>query len=270
MEWIVMKVTVEKGDEAMATELLTSGFAEFNIIGLTIETPNLEPLEGWGAGAQSLPPKLAAVAYLPASDTSRQKCREIEAHLASLAKTFDLMLTTTYGEIDEQDWAESWKAFFWPERVSQHLVIKPTWREYQAREADIVLEIDPGMAFGTGTHPTTRLCLNMIETYIKPEDRFLDIGTGSGILMMAAAKLGTQQMVGIDTDEVAVAVARENLELNQIAPERYKLVLGELQTVAPTCFDLITANILWEVIDPLLNVIPAFSGPQTTVIGWRR
>ncbi len=267
MQWIVMKVLVENKDEALATEILTGGFAMHGITGLTIETPSLKPQEGWGANAHALPPKMAAVAYLPKSTASQKKSRTIETHLLELAKTFDLKLAITYGEIDEQDWAESWKAFFWPERISPRMVIKPTWRNFKPTRDDIVIEIDPGMAFGTGTHPTTRMCLNLIEDYIRPADSLLDIGTGSGILMAAAAKLGAQRMTGIDTDEVAIAVAKQNLQLNRIATGQYQLAQSDLHALTPAPFDLITANILWEVIDPLLSSLPEFGRSGTTVIG---
>jgi ribosomal protein L11 methyltransferase len=122
----------------------------------------------------------------------------------------------TYARIDEQDWAEAWKAYFWPEKITDLIVVKPSWREYPAEPQEIVLEIDPGMAFGTGTHPTTSLCIRMIQTHLKPGDAFLDVGTGSGILMIAAAKLGAGTVCGVDNDEVAVTVAEKNLLANHI------------------------------------------------------
>ena len=120
---------------------------------------------------------------------------------------------------------------------------------------EIILEIDPGMAFGTGTHPTTRLCLNMIETYLDKDDTFLDVGTGSGILMIAAVKLGAKKIWGIDNDESALAIAEKNLMLNGIRPFQYKLVCGNLVDPVADRFDLVVANILTEAIMALLDQI---------------
>ncbi len=111
------------------------------------------------------------------------------------------------------------------------------------------------MAFGTGTHPTTRMCIALVEKYIQPEDSFLDIGTGSGILMIAAAKLGADTMTGIDNDEVAVSVARDNLIKNKIDPDTYELMTGDLVSSVNGRFSLVTANILSEIIVHLLDDI---------------
>jgi ribosomal protein L11 methyltransferase len=146
------------------------------------------------------------------------------------------------------------------------LVVKPTWRDFEAKENDIVIEIDPGMAFGTGTHPTTSLCLTMIEKYLKPNDRFLDIGTGSGILMIAAARLGAGIIHGIDNDEVAVEVARKNLTLNKIDPKQFKVVYGDLSKTVTQCYDFIVANILSEVIIELLDDILRVVAPNAFFI----
>ena len=164
-------------------------------------------------------------------------------------------------KIDEQDWAESWKAYFWPQEITPRLVVKPTWREYAPKNGQIVIEIDPGMAFGTGTHPTTALCAQMIETALKPGDRMLDVGTGSGILMIIAARLGASRMLGVDNDEVAVETARKNLLLNQIDPGTFEVVQGNLIDGVTGTFDLVTANILSDVIIRLLNDIPRVLAP---------
>ncbi|MBW2592734.1 MAG: 50S ribosomal protein L11 methyltransferase, partial [Deltaproteobacteria bacterium] len=158
-------------------------------------------------------------------------------------------------KVDDEDWAESWKEYFWPEKISDRITVKPTWREYSARPDEIVLEIDPGMAFGTGTHPTTALCIRMIETCLQPGQSFLDIGTGSGILMIAAAKLGAGNLLGVDIDEVAVEVAQGNLHLNGIDPGIFQVVTGNLVDVVTKKFDLVMANIFSEVIVLLLDDI---------------
>jgi len=117
--------------------------------------------------------------------------------------------------VDEEDWAHAWKAYFKPLRVSDRLTIKPTWEEYEPASPDeLILEMDPGMAFGTGTHATTALCLRTLEKAIRPGDDVIDVGTGSGILSVAAAKLGARHVLALDLDPVAVSSAAENAELN--------------------------------------------------------
>jgi ribosomal protein L11 methyltransferase len=116
--------------------------------------------------------------------------------------------------VDDEDWANGWKQYYKPIRITDRLTVKPTWETYEPSEGEIVIELDPGMAFGTGTHPTTSLCLRAIERYIKPGDEVIDVGTGSGILAIAAAKLGAGGVLALDLDPVAVSSAKENVALN--------------------------------------------------------
>jgi len=118
--------------------------------------------------------------------------------------------------VDEEDWANGWKQYYKPVRISDKLTIKPTWEAYHASDDEIVIELDPGMAFGTGTHPTTSLCLRTIERYVQPGDEVIDVGTGSGILAIAAAKLGASKVLALDLDPVAVSSTRENVSLNAL------------------------------------------------------
>jgi ribosomal protein L11 methyltransferase len=172
----------------------------------------------------------------------------------------------TYTRVDEADWAEAWKEFFYPEKISPGLVVKPTWRQYDARAGETIIEIDPGMAFGTGTHPTTVLCLRLIEDHLRSEMTFLDVGTGSGILMIAAAKLGARQVTGVDNDPMAVVVARKNLQVNGISSESQTVVKGSLVSGIHGRYDLVAANILAEVIVRLAPDLPAVMAPGGRVI----
>lgn len=130
--------------------------------------------------------------------------------------------------VDEEDWAHAWKAYFKPLRVSERLTIKPTWEEYEPVASDeIILEMDPGMAFGTGTHATTALCLRTLESVIRPGDDVIDVGTGSGILAVAAAKLGARHVLALDLDPVAISSAEENTELNGLS-DRVTIRLSDL------------------------------------------
>ena len=118
----------------------------------------------------------------------------------------------------EQDWQEGWKRYFRPLHIGQHLVVKPSWRRYTARRGDVVIELDPGMAFGTGQHPTTAMCLQAIERHLHPGERVLDIGTGSGILAIAAVLLGAASVLAIDNDPQAVKAAKANAAANSVSP----------------------------------------------------
>jgi ribosomal protein L11 methyltransferase len=193
------------------------------------------------------------VGYLPEDERLDSRRSELEAEVARLGNHIGLIYRLSYRQVDEQNWAESWKAFFWPQRVGERIVVKPSWRDYAAGPGEIVVELDPGMAFGTGTHPTTALCVQLIERHLKSGDAFLDIGTGSGILMLAAAKLGAARLCGGDRDGMAVRIAAENLRRNGIGPQRVCLVQGSLAAPFRGRFDVVAANILTHVIVELLD-----------------
>lgn len=162
----------------------------------------------------------------------------------------------TYKEVHEEDWANEWKQYFKPVKISDRITIKPTWEPYEAAEDELIIELDPGMAFGTGTHETTALCLRTIEHVIQAGDDVIDIGTGSGILAIAAAKLGAGHVLAIDLDPVAVSSAKENTHLNdlnhRITVKQSDLlqILGdpEDELGIKTPVRLVIANILAEII----------------------
>lgn len=170
--------------------------------------------------------------------------------------------TVTLSETEDKDWINNWKAYFKPFRAANDIVIKPTWEDYETEnDSDILIEIDPGIAFGTGSHETTKLCIQALDKYVQEGDSILDVGCGSGILSIAALKLGAKHATAIDIDEIAVKVAAENFAVNQIPPDRYSLFDGDLisnaflKVKAGTEHDIIVANILADVIIPLTSVI---------------
>lgn len=164
---------------------------------------------------------------------------------------FDLgSLSPSYQQVAEKDWSEYWKQFYKPFRMGQRLVVKPSWEDYQAEKQDLVMELDPGMAFGTGSHETTALCVELIEQYAAGGS-FLDIGTGSGILSIAAAKLGVQPITAVDIDPVAVEVARENVRRNGL-DKKITVIQGDLTQGLDGVYDMAVANILADVILILL------------------
>ena len=159
-----------------------------------------------------------------------------------------------YAWVQEEDWANAWRAYFKPFRVGQRLVVIPSWESYELQEGEIPLYLDPGMAFGTGTHATTSLCLRLLEKVVKPGARVLDVGTGSGILAIAAAKLGASPVVAIDIDPVAVRVAQENVAKNQVAVDVRETTVDKVE---PDGCDLVVANIIAAVI---IDLLPEFAG----------
>ncbi len=255
MKWIEARVVFQHSDMELAADLITSVFCDFGLQGVVVEDPGLEPEDDWAEDAVGRADCHAVTGYLPQNRQGEQHCKILEEKLKHLQLNEDLVFRISYRLLDEQDWAEAWKAFFWPQPISPRFVVKPTWREYEPEAGRMVIELDPGMAFGTGTHPTTRLCVGMIEKYLRGGDAFLDIGTGSGILMIAAAMLGAGRLCGIDKDEVAVAVAEKNLRLNGIAPQKFQLQVGNLVDGVHEKYDFVAANILTYVILELLEDI---------------
>ena len=148
---------------------------------------------------------------------------------------------------DDSGWRDKWKEYFKPAKVGKTIVVKPTWEDYEAKPGEKVLEIDPGMAFGTGTHETTSLCIKLMEDYIKPGGKVLDVGCGSGILSIAGALLGAGEVLGIEIDPVAVNISRENIELNhveKIARAQY----GDLTKGVDFRADVVVANLMADLV----------------------
>jgi ribosomal protein L11 methyltransferase len=215
--------------------------------------------EGLGARVDPTRPSIVR-GYVPARDpaaTERAVVTATEAlgHLQAFGLRPIGELTTRL--VHEADWAEAWKAHFPVLRVGRRLVIKPTWRRHRAAPDDVVLALDPGMAFGTGLHPTTRLCLGALEVLANrgtlAGGRVLDVGCGSGILAIAAAKLGGSTVLGVDTDPIAVETTTANAERNELA-RRIVARHGSLPTgEAP--FDLILANLIASVLVALAPLL---------------
>ncbi|MGM0418792.1 MAG: 50S ribosomal protein L11 methyltransferase, partial [Thermodesulfobacteriota bacterium] len=189
----------------------------------------------------------------------------IKNDVKDILKDFDVKTKFEVKEIKEEDWANSWKEFFYPVEVSENIVIKPTWRNLE-KDYNIVINIDPGMAFGSGSHPTTNLCIKHIEDTVKKGDKVLDVGCGSGILMIAAAKLGAGYLKGTDTDAAAVEISKANLRLNKIDDLKFDVSKSDLAKKADEKYDVITANILADVIIKLIPDLKRVSHSNTSFI----
>jgi ribosomal protein L11 methyltransferase len=266
MRWVAARVVFEGPDQGLTADLIAGRFFDLGLKGVVVDDPDLAPAEGWGAEAVKPSAEHAVTGYFEDDERTAGRCRSLETALERMAGNQGFVFSLTYIRVDEADWAEAWKEFFYPEKISPGLVVKPTWRHYDARAGETIIEIDPGMAFGTGTHPTTVLCLQLIEKHLRPEMTFLDVGTGSGILMIAAAKLGARQVTGVDNDPTAVAVACKNLDANGISSDRQSVVSGSLVSEIQGRYDLVAANILAEVIVRLAPDLPAVLAPGGRVI----
>jgi ribosomal protein L11 methyltransferase len=255
MKWIEAKVVFDHPDIDLATDLIADIFYEFGLQGVVVDDPGVEPEEDWAEDAIARPARHAVIGYFHKDGRAEKRCQILQDKLKRLQQSLELVYTLSYKELDEEDWAQSWKAFFWPRKISRHVVVKPTWRDYVAASDDIVIELDPGMAFGTGTHPTTALCVTLIEKYLRQGDFFLDVGTGSGILMVAAAKLGAERLCGVDKDTMAIDIAANNLKLNGVSTQKIQLCCGHLVDCIQAKYTFVSANIFTQVVLELLESI---------------
>jgi ribosomal protein L11 methyltransferase len=199
--------------------------------------------------------------YLPADGDLARRRRALRRRLTALA----LSATVRSRWLSEEDWAHAWKEFFPVLRVSARLVICPTWRSYRPREVEAVIRLDPGMAFGTGQHPTTLMCLRALEELLRPGMDVLDLGTGSGILALAAAKLGAASVLALDIDPQAAVVARENVRLNGLEAV-VQVGEGGLDETLSTAFDLAMANISAPVIVEMASTLAEVLRPGGVLI----
>ena len=236
MEWLEVSVTVDNE----AAEAVAEVLSRYAYRGVVIEAGP----DGWSTQP------VAVRAYLPADDQLRANKRRAEEALWHLGQIWPIP-APTFRPIAEADWEEAWKEQLSVLHVGQHIVIRPSWLDYTPAPGDVVIELDPGMAFGTGLHPTTQLCLEAFEALVQPGAEVLDLGTGSGILAIAAAKLGAQSVTAVDNDPVAVKTARENAMANNVH-EVVTVVEGSLGDVSGD-YDLVVVNIVARVIAEMLH-----------------
>ncbi len=249
MEWLEIAVHTP----ADGVEPVSEMFIELGTGGVVVEDPALilqyqretHPDE-WAVSEQPKENGLSLVkAYLPLEDGLPGRVEEIKKLVSQLGLASISEITTR--AVVEEDWAEAWKKYYKTVRLGRRLVIKPSWEEYRPLAGDLVIEMDPGMAFGCGTHATTALCLTLLEKYVRPGITVYDIGTGSGILAVAAARLGAGRVRAVDIDPVACKVAAENVERNN-AGGVVNVEHGNLAELLGNGADLVVANIIADVI----------------------
>lgn len=196
------------------------------------------------------------------------KSDNVEESLAYLKERFSaekIEFQVELGTVAEIDWNEYWKKFFHTSLIGKRLAVVPAWEEYENKEERKILKIDPGAAFGTGTHATTSLCLEFLEQYTNQNDTLLDIGSGSGILSIAGVILGAKSAIGVDIDQGAVKVAKENAVMNCVA-DKTEYIHGDLAEQVQGEFDIVCANIVADVIMKLLTTVDKYMKPHGVLI----
>ena len=238
----------------------------------------LESLGGFNPDEGETQPEGADVvvrAYLPLDATTDQRRENISVAVQLVASIVPLP-PLSERVVEEEAWQESWKRHFHVLRVGNRIVICPTWRDHRSQPDEIVISLDPGMAFGTGHHPTTRMCLEALEALVQPGHRVLDVGCGSGILSIASAKLGSAEVVGCEIEEVAARVARENAVHNDVG-SIVSTIHGTIDDLdgRERGYDIVLANISAKVISDLSHdladaVAPGGHVVVSGIIGSRR
>lgn len=193
-------------------ELVAEAMRTVAPAGVAIEDPFVPLGPEEGAWLDRRRPSLVKV-YLPVDDRLGERLHQLDTALAALGLRPALRTRT----VREEDWADAWKEHFHVQRIGRRIVIRPSWREYTPAPGDVVIDLDPGMAFGTGQHPTTRMCLELLEGEVQPGMGVLDVGTGSGILAIAVIKLGAARCLALDIEPQAVRIARENAVRNGVS-----------------------------------------------------
>ena len=256
MDWMEYTVlTTTEASDLISQILMDAGSTGTMIEDKNDVAANQRPEGQWDiideAIAQRIGDDVKVTGYFEADAKLADRIAFIEGELRRIAGMdlgMDLgKLETRTHSVAEEDWTESWKAAFKPFRLGNHMVVKPSWTEIETRPGDHIIEIDPGMAFGTGTHETTGMCVQLVEKYVKPGDRVIDIGTGTGILAIAAAHMGAKPVLATDLDAVAVRVAAENVKINGYEGA-IDVRCGDLLEVVHECGDVVIANIIADVI----------------------
>ncbi|MCO5217871.1 MAG: 50S ribosomal protein L11 methyltransferase [Thermomicrobiales bacterium] len=261
--WYQLSVDVDSEAVESVTELFGRyGFNE----GVAIEEPYVQDEDGDNPDIDLEKP-FTVHTYVAEEDFRPEIVEQLRQglyYLGQLRGVSDLRVSN----LQEQDWANAWKEHFQVHRIGERVVIRPPWREYEPQDDDLVIVLDPGMAFGTGLHPSTRLSMLGTEEAVKPGDTVLDVGTGSGILAFAAAKLGASKVDTVDVETVAVKATADNAELNGMSD----VVAVELGSVGPgepfwgEQYDVVIANIIARVLIELSEAIVAHTKPGGKIV----
>jgi len=241
--WVEVSLRVD----GEAAEAVAGVMQRYGHQGVSIEQDGILP-DKWDEEELPPPDHLIVRAYFPDDARVNDIKHQLETALGHMRMMYP-MPDPIYNVVAEEDWAEAWKAHYHPVRIGRNILIRPAWIEIEPQENDIVISLDPGMAFGTGTHPTTQLCLEALEDLATDSQIMLDLGCGSGILSIAAAKLGIKNIYGVDIDPIAVKATKENAIANDVG-QFITAEAGSLEDVLATNqqFDLVVVNILAKII----------------------
>ena len=268
MKWA--EISIQTTHEA--TDVVAEIYHDLGASGVVIEDPELlnDYIDAgmWDFSNMTRAVDTDAVtvkAYLPVDEDLDERLRLFEARIREFqAVTGDGMekgsCAISWATVQDEDWSENWKKYFHPEKVGSLIVIKPTWEDYTASPDDIVIELDPGAAFGTGTHPTTAMCIRELELLVRGGMRVFDVGTGSGVLSIAAARLGAADVTAMDYDRTAVNVAEENIRQNRLEGQIRTGISDQLKSFEGQA-DLIVANIIADIIIRLFEELDEHLAP---------
>ena len=268
MKWA--EISIQTTHEA--TDVVAEIYHDLGASGVVIEDPELlnDYIDAgmWDFSNMTRAVDTDAVtvkAYLPVDEDLDERLRLFEARIREFqAVTGDGMekgsCAISWATVQDEDWSENWKKYFHPEKVGSLIVIKPTWEDYTASPDDIVIELDPGAAFGTGTHPTTAMCIRELELLVRGGMRVFDVGTGSGVLSIAAARLGAADVTAMDYDRTAVNVAEENIRQNRLEGQ-IRTGISDLLKSFEGQADLIVANIIADIIIRLFEELDEHLAP---------
>jgi ribosomal protein L11 methyltransferase len=258
--WCELKVAASAEQFELIAEILQNAGSG----GVVYDDPAILATQPCGADEifsnellRDIPTTAGVKAYFPVDDRLGGRLAALKAELTAV---FRQPPQFWLRQIREADWAQAWKAYFKPEQIGK-VVIKPSWEEYHPTGAEVVVELDPGMAFGTGNHPTTRLCLELLQELLTGPVTMLDLGTGSGILAITGAKLGARLVTASDLDPVAVRAARVNVSANQVEKMVHVVEADLLQGLTGAGYDLVVANIIADIIIKVGPVIPTVLNP---------
>ena len=256
MDWLELTVlTTTEGSELVSQILIDAGASGTVIEDKNDVALNQRPEGQWDIIDEEIARRMGDDVKVKAYYAMDARVKDTLAHIASAlddlrANAAGLplgKLETLVSNVDDEDWAENWKKQYKPFRLGRHMVVKPGWETFDAQPGDKIIEIDPGMAFGTGTHETTGMCVELIEDYVKPGDTAIDIGTGTGILAIAAALAGAKDVLATDLDPVAVRVAAENVRIIGFA-DVIRTRQGDLLQAVDERANVVIANIIADVI----------------------
>lgn len=257
MKWC--EISIQTSHEAV--ELIAEIFRDLGASGVVIEDPELVndyiTSGKWDYTDIPIAKETEVVvekAYLPVNGELEGRIQTLQQEIKALASrgvnTAPAVLTTA--ELQDEDWSDTWKQYFHTEKPGERVVIKPTWEEYEPKDDEVVIELDPGAAFGTGTHATTSMCIRQLEKLVKPGMTVFDVGTGSGILSIISAKLGAKNIQAVDYDDSVLKIVEENLEQNNVQ-DIISVAQSDLMQNVHGKAELVIANIIADIIIRLFD-----------------